>query len=403
MDYFKKQNESDFDYIIRLVEGKSNSTYDIDYVELFKLAFGIELAPDECRKRFYGLKMILSYIDKEKVKNISSDDFLKEYELKQRELFKERQKLRDEKSEYHNTLREQSRLELFLERIDEAADKIANKKTRVIPSPIQNHSDKTEIVCAFADAHYGVQFDIRGFNNEIINVYSPEIFMERMWTLRDEILEFCKINNTKKVSIVDLGDSVEGILHISQLKSLRGNVVDDILDYAEFIVDWLEDLSKHICIDFYTSEGNHSDLRLLTGNKGDFPHENLEKIYSRTVQRLLKDNPNVKIHKSLNGLNYFNVNGFNILTAHGNNEKNIRDSIKEYEDLFDIKIDYMLVGHLHSKKEIETSRKKEVIQVRSVMGVNEYSANIKKSSKAGALIFSVHDGYGKKYVNEVKF
>ena len=196
MEYFKKQNESDFDYIIRLVEGKSNSTYDIDYVELFKLAFGIELAPDECRKRFYGLKMILPYIDKEKVKNISSDDFLKEYELKQRELFKERQKLRDEKSEYHNTLREQSRLELFLERIDEAADKIANKKTRVIPSSIQNHSDKTEIVCAFADAHYGVQFDIRGFNNEIINVYSPEIFMERMWTLRDEILEFCRNNPT---------------------------------------------------------------------------------------------------------------------------------------------------------------------------------------------------------------
>ena len=74
----KQSTDSNFDYILRLVEGKSNGLYDIDYTELFKLAFGVELNSDECRKRYYGLKMLLPYLDKEKIKNITSDEILNE-------------------------------------------------------------------------------------------------------------------------------------------------------------------------------------------------------------------------------------------------------------------------------------------------------------------------------------
>ena len=53
MEYLKKDNESDFDYI-RLVEGKSNGIYDIDYVELF-ISINVDLAPDDA-ETFMGLK-----------------------------------------------------------------------------------------------------------------------------------------------------------------------------------------------------------------------------------------------------------------------------------------------------------------------------------------------------------
>lgn len=89
MEYLKQQNESDLEYIIRLIEGKSNGIYDIDYIELFKLGFGIEISSCEARKRYYGLKMLLPYLDNEKIKSISDDDILKEYELKRIE-FEER-------------------------------------------------------------------------------------------------------------------------------------------------------------------------------------------------------------------------------------------------------------------------------------------------------------------------
>ena len=406
--YKQKENEDTIPYLLRLAEIKiEEKPDDLDWSDIAEYC-GFDCHYDSLRKALqpkeYGGLAIYKYLkDKMISENVSDDKVLNELEITQREIYKERQKLRDEKNEYNSLLREQSRLELFFERIDESIDKLIKKKPRNIPKSINNDNNETKIICSFADCHYGVDFDIRGFNNEILNKYNPEVFMERMWKLRDELLSFCEINNCKNVSIIDLGDSIEGILHLSQLKSLKGNIVDDIMDYAEFISDWLENLSEHISIDFYTSEGNHSELRIITGSKGDFPHENLEKIYSRAIQRMLRNNPNIKIHKSLNGLNYFNVNGFDILTAHGNNEKNIKNSIKEYEDTYGIKVNYMLVGHLHCKNEIEVANGKEIIQVRSVMGINEYSNTIKKTSKSGALMFTIHKDYGKKYVNEVKF
>ena len=405
MNINKLENETKLQHHKRLVFGKLENKIlsDRDYVELSEEVYGKRYSSDVARRMMYGSCYTLKLMEEEKINNVEDNNILKEINIAKREIYKERQKFRDEKNEYHAWLREQSRMEHFYERMDESVDRILSKKSREIPSVIKIKSDSPKIICGFADPHYGVDFDIRGFSNEIINKYNPQEFEKRMWNLRDELISFCNTNNTNLVSIVDLGDSIEGLLHISQLKSLRGNIVDDIMDYSDFMLDWLTELSKYMRIDFYTSEGNHSDLRLLTGKKGDFPHENLERIYSRTLQRGLKDNPNINIHKSLNGLNYFNVNGYKILTAHGNHEKNIKNSIKEYEDTYNIDIDYMMVGHLHCKNEIEVAKGKEVIQVRSIMGINEYSNIIKKTSLPGATMFTIHKGYGKKYVNEVKF
>jgi len=406
--YKRKETEHTLDYLLRLTEIKiEEKPDDLDWADIKDLC-GFDCHYDSIRKALqpidYGGYTIYKYL-KEKYANIdySEDDLIKQLQETKRELYKERQKLRDEKNEYSAWLREQSRMELFYERIDESINRLLKEKPININKPIEINNINQQIICAFADAHYDVEFEIKGFDSQILNKYNPEIFKQRMCKLKDELIDFCKINNCKSVSLIDLGDSIEGLLHISQLKSLRNNIVDGIMDYTDFIIDWLKDLSEYIQIDFYTSEGNHSDLRLLTGKKGDFPHENLEKIYTRFLIKAFEDNPNVHIYKSLNGLNYFNVNGFNILTAHGNFEKNIKTSIKEYEDTYDININYFLVGHLHCKNEIEIAKGKEVIQVRSIMGINEYSTMLKRTSDAGAIMFTIDQEQGKKYINEVKF
>lgn len=407
-NYKRKENESTLDYLLRLTEIKlEQKPDDLEWSDIVNYC-GFNCHYDSLRKALqpaeYGGFAIYKHL-KEKYKNevITDDDIVKQIEIAQREIYKERQKLKDEKNEYNAWLREQSRMELFFERIDEAVEKMFDKKQRIIPAPILKNDNDVKAIVGFADCHYGVEFSIKGFNNEIINEYNPKIFESRMWELRDEILEFCNLHNVKNVHIVDLGDSIEGLLHLSQLKSLRGNIVDDILDYADFIDDWISDLSKDLYIDLYTSEGNHSDLRLLTGKKGDFPNENLEKIYARTIKKAFKNNPNVRIHESLNGLNYFNINGYNFLSAHGNKEGNLKDSIDDYENTYNINIDYFLVGHLHCKNEFEVSKGKEVIQIRAIMGINEFAKDIKRTSSAGATMFTVHKNYGKKYINEVKF
>lgn len=409
--YKRQKNESTIDYLLRLSEIKlEEKPEDLEWQDIVNYC-GFSCHYDSLRKALqpseYGGYAIYKYL-KDKItqdsKVLSEDEITKQIQIAQREIYKERQKLRDEKNEYSALLREQSRMELFYERIDESIDKLIAKKNRILPSPIINNDSSDKIFSAFADAHYGCEFSIKGFNGEILNEYNSSIFKKRMIEYRDELIEFATKNDIKHLSLADLGDSVEGILHISQLKSLKGNIVDDIMDYADFIEEWLFLLSEAgFIIDFYTSEGNHSDLRILTGKKGDFPHENLERIYTRTLKKSFKDNPNVIIHDSLDGLNYFDVNGIKILTAHGNKEGNLKNSIKDYEDTYNIHVDYLCVGHLHSKNEFEVAKGKEVIQVRSIMGINEYSKDIKKTSDAGATMFTVRKNYGRKYVNEVKF
>ena len=76
--YLRKENETKLDYIIRLVKNKNE--YDLDYVELFKMAFGVELAADECRKRYYGIKMVIDELDKIKYNTISEEKVRNELE-----------------------------------------------------------------------------------------------------------------------------------------------------------------------------------------------------------------------------------------------------------------------------------------------------------------------------------
>ena len=400
MEYIRKDQESIKDYKIRLFANKD--LYNLKSQEIADLINkeNGKMQGESSYRKWY--RAYSEGVDDAKKEFVSGDKILKEYETQKRELYKERQKLRDEKNEYNAWLKEQSREELFYERIDESIQKLIAKKNRQIPSPILINGNDDELFSAFADSHYGCEFSIKGFSGEIINEYNHEIFKKRMIEYRDELVDFGTKHNIKKLSITDLGDSIEGILHISQLKSLRGNIVDDIMDYADFIEEWLFLLCDKFNIDFYTSEGNHSDLRILTGKKGDFPHENLERIYTRTLKKCFKNNPRVNICDSLDGLNYFNINGFNFLTAHGNKENNLKTSIQDYENTYRINVDYFVCGHLHTKNEFEVAKGKEVIQVRSIMGINEYAKDIKKSSDAGATMFVVRKGYGKKYINDVK-
>lgn len=333
--------------------------------------------------------------------DFEDEDIFDALEAKKREVYIEQQKLRDTKNEYKSYLREVSRAE-HLEKIIEDAFKKKEPTNIQIPKlEIQNR--KKEIVVAFTDSHYGADFCLKDFFGNIMNEYNKEIFMERMFKLAHEIEEFAELVGTNKLRIVDGGDTLEGKLHLSQLQSLKSDVVDDIIDYADFIVEWLNYLSEKFIIDMYTSQGNHSDMRIMTGKKGDFPNENLERIYFKWLEKNMESNPNVTINANKDGLNYFDVLGYKFLTAHGQDEKGIMNSIGKYENLYKVPINYFIVGHLHSKLEGDVSDNKEVIQVRSVMGMNDYAEKIGKNSPAGALMFTVEEGLGKKIINEVKF
>ena len=404
LEYKRMSDENIEDYVWRICDNKTNGKYDLTWeqvADILNETVEDEYTSSRWRKNY---QMMKKGYDRAVVKNTDSNDAVEEIKIAKQELYKERVKNNDEKNELRALLREDARISKIGEKIDDAFERILTKKIRSIPDAIITNKKK-QAVASIADVHWGTEFKIEGFFGDTIAEYNTDIIKSRFWQLRDSVLDFCRTHNIDHISLVELGDSVNGIIHLSGIQANKGDVVDAIVDYTDFFIDFIDDLSKHITMDIYTSTGNHSDLKILS-EKRLFRGENLEKIFARSLSKSMRNNPNVEVVSNNNGMNYFDVLGTKVFTVHGQNEKNLLNSIREYEEVYNLKdgIDILMVGHLHSKKEIDVNGGKEVMQVRSIMGGNDYSIlDLKKISPSGASIFSIEEGYGKKDIRDIKF
>jgi len=391
LEHLRKNNESGYNYIIRLIEGKSNGIYDIDYVELFKLAFGIEISSDEARKRYYGLKMLLPYLDKEKTINISDDKVLNEYDIKLQELQKEKIKIQTEKTTLSQLLRESARFELFTERAVQAIKEI---KPLPYPDKIISNKNKTEGLLCLADAHFGKEILINDLKGEIINQYDEEIFKQRMYKLLNKTLDICKKEDLTEIHIMNLGDEIDGLIHLGQLVNLKYGVVESAIKYSYFIASWLNLLSKNIKIKYYSTCGNHTDLRMLSTKKGELPHENISKVIFILTKEILKDNPNIECIENKTDMIYTQIAGFNILGIHGE-EKDVQQSIRDYSYMYNEDISYLVTGHKHHANSVNLGISKGTIGVGCICGLDNFSLKIKKISEPSSTFVVFEEDVGK--------
>lgn len=399
----RREGESVVEYAKRLINGKKDGIYDVDYVEMYELLFNKEISSCESRKRSYGILDFLELLEQEGISNISKDDILGELEEKQRELKKERMKLQTEKTEYNKWLREQARAELFEEKVINAIKD--NIKPLKIPSRKVAECNKDKAgVLLISDIHYGKELEIMGLDGEVLNKYSPEIFEDRMWELFNVVVDKIEKENIEVLHIFNLADSIEGILRSgSQLMKLRYGITDSIMMFTNFIAHWLTELSEYANIEYYQNTGNHSDYRIISGKKGDFPHENAERMVGWGLKAILQNSPQIKIHEEqIQGLIYTNIVGFDILATHGDKEKKLENSIKDYSMLYGKNIDYLLVGHKHFNSETNISINKDIVQAPSLIGIDDYSMSLKKSANAGAKMFVLERDYGRSVDYNIK-
>jgi hypothetical protein len=343
----------------------------------------------------YGSRYTLELFENEQVKSITDDDILKEYEIKKQELQKEKIKVQTEKLNLSQMLREEARYELFTERTIEAINKTSPLIIPEIHIRDNNSSNfNREGVLIFADPHYGKDLEIKGLRGEILNKYSPEIFEKRMWQLLEETIAICNKEDFTSIKILSLGDELEGMLRIGQLMNLRYGVIESAIKYSYFVANWLNELSKYKKIDFYSTYGNHTDIRLLDNKKGTFPHENISKIIDVLVSEILKDNQNITFNKNETDKIYVNIQGFNILGVHGE-EKDIAQSIRDYGYIYNENISYLVTGHKHHANSSNLGKLKGSIGVGSIIGIDDYSMQLKRVSDPSASFAVFEKGKGK--------
>lgn len=318
------------------------------------------------------------------------DDYSKQLAEEKRDLYKERVKLQTEKAEYNKWLRENARDELLLEKF---TDSIANCKP-FNPPPIipQSHSER-ECALFFGDEHDGVEFQIKGLFGEILNEYSPEIFEKRMWDLLNNVVGYIQREGFTTLNVFNLGDFADGVLRIGQLMRLRWGVVDSTVHYEEFISNWLYELTKYARVNFQMVFGNHSELRFFNQPSGSFGDENMGKVVIAYIKQRMKDNHNFRYVENPSGLIYSNISGYNLLGIHGN-VKDMKKAIGEFSNFYNVKLDYLVSGHLHHSEEEEIGVCKETIRVPSIIGVDPFAQSIRTSANAGAKILCFENGQG---------
>jgi DNA polymerase II small subunit/DNA polymerase delta subunit B len=202
-----------------------------------------------------------------------------------------------------------------------------------------------------------------------------------MWNMLEEYIGIIEDEKVSKVHFFDLGDAIEGILRISGLQTIKYGIVESTIKYAQFMATWLNELSKYVEIDYYGTLGNHSEIRPIGTKAGEFAKENMEIIISELLKAYLVNNNRVSI-KGNSAIQYVDIDGFKVLATHGQNENNLISSVNAYKDIYNVKVDLMLSGHLHNAKSDTASLNTKVVQFPSIMGIEDYSMKLKKTAKA---------------------
>lgn len=316
----------------------------------------------------------------------SEDDYFKELQIQKRELEKERKKLQTEKLDYNRWIREDARDEMITEEI---CNSIRTLTPLCIPDYIEPvHSNESRLL-AYGDAHYGIEFQLKDLFGNIINEYSPEIFEERMWDMMNQVVEIVLDKHINELTIFDLGDGIDGIIRLSsQLMKLRYGIIDSSIKYANFISEWLNELSQYVRIKFQMVEdSNHSQLRICGAKKNAFSEENMSKVIMSIIKERLKDNPNIVIIENPTGMNYAQMSTFATLGYHGES-KNALKAINDFSRTYNVPISYLIGAHIHHMKSEEAGIQCETLGIRSIIGVDPYGLSLNKTSNAGASLFT---------------
>lgn len=390
----KRDNENEAQYIFRLGQLKDSGTI-TDTWESINPTINRELGIEEENWRDVSSfrKRYRNYLDAyEQIfsKEQFTTDQASEYVDQKRELQKLKTQIQTEKLEYNRWLREEARDELICEKI---CSEIRVNNSLAAPKPIVINKANRSAVLAFGDEHYAAEFTIYGLYGEIINSYSPEIFEQRMWDLFHQVVNIVQKEELTTLYVFALGDFTEGILRCGQLMKLRYGVIEGTVKYANFIANWLNELTKYVKVKYQMAYGNHSELRMLGQPKGTFKEENTGMFVREMIKTYLEKNPNFEMIVNPTGLIFDNIEGFNVLGIHGE-VRNMENAIKDFSNTYNTNISILIGGHMHHYKSETVGVNKDVINVPSIIGIDDYSMSLNKTSNPGAVLFCVEENKG---------
>lgn len=384
-------DESDDQYFYRVCNMKESLGFTWPQIaEIFNNELGCNKGDTAYRKRWSAFKSVLE-ANADKI--VGEDKYLEEIKQAKYELEKERRKLYATKVEANRNLRLESREELFYENIRDTIQALPMPNIVFLQDEMK--FNKKKYVLAIADIQAGAKFKLD------CNEYSLEICEERFNNLLTQLYLYVGSNNINELSVAGLGDNIQGILRLTDLKLNETSVVEATVTVARLIACFLNKLSAVCSVDYYhTPTSNHSQTRNLGSKANELAFEDMEYIIGHYIQDMLRDNDRVRVHLH-DGYDYIDIPvfNFNVMAMHGHTIKNLETALRDLSAMHRKLIDYVFVGHFHNGRVVpgneHESHDTELLLCPSFQGTDPYAFNkLGKSSKAACKMFIFDEQYG---------
>jgi len=303
--------------------------------------------------------------------------------LQEIELQKSKIKLRDERTELNKIIREQARSETTQEKFQESLNQINETRPLKVENTIKINSNN-EMIAVFTDWHYGV------FTDNHFNSFNKEEFHKRVELFLNEIIKKGLKNNISKLHIFEIGDMIQGNIHLVSRITNTENVIKQIQEVSETICDMLSNLGNRFQeINYYSLVGNHS--RFSPNKLESLRSENMEYLIDWYLKGRLNNFKNIIFHENEDDeVINTTVCGNRIFAVHGDSDKmsnvvqNLSLMYKQFPDL-------ILIGHMHHFA-IDTIQDVQVIMSGSLSGTDDYAKSIRKVGSASQTIIIYEDG-----------
>lgn len=307
-------------------------------------------------------------------------------------LRKERIKIQTLNVERNRIDREEARRELFYEQVHTLAQTIPVPEFNALQ--IKENIEETYVLC-LADIHAGAKF------KSLTNEYSLEIMQDRFDLLSVDVINFIERHGVKKLIVLGLGDTVQGLIHTNDLKINDSSMVVAVVTVAKTIAMFLTKLSQYANIDYvHVGSSNHSQLRLLGTKPNELMDEDVEYVIAHYIKDSCSANSRIHVQAPEVGewFTKLNIEGYNVIVMHGHQIKNFENALKELSVKTNEIVDYLIVGHCHTGKEISgyegVCHDTEVLMCSSFVGCDPYADTIFKGSKPAVKIFGFDELYG---------
>lgn len=381
----RKDNENEEQFIWRLGQMKDSGEIVLSWPEIADIV-NREFRADESEYRVESAyrkpyQYTKRYFEAGAFNQLNEDEYIKELDIKKRELEKERRRLFDARVDYNKLIRQEARKESYLEMIQRII--CENTVPLDIDAKENNFVSNNDLLCHLTDIHTGIE--IHNWKNE----FNKDILKTRIEKFTQKILDIRKIHNSQDCYLV-IGEILSGIIH-NNLR-LQNNM--DLMEQFKYISDLISSilviLSKnfhHVYV--FVTPGNHS--RISPKKEEALDGENMDLLLPYYLKARMQNTQNVSIcdNKLDPEVASFKIRRTQVFAVHGHKD-NPSTVVQDFTMMFGLKPNILLMGHRHTNG-LSTVYDTKVIQSGCVSGADNYAISIRKANRPEQTVSVVSD------------